>query len=241
VSGQVAGHIVPPTLYNGGLAEYDPYATPNDSGSLAKAQAEMKQSKYDTGHTGSCTASACKGILLIGDVRAVDNRMIPVIEADAKKIGITFTVRQINGAYPTIQTTSKNIPISERAGWGKDYADPYAFFGELFDGQAIIPQGNTNYSLIGLTPAINSAKHLGITGNLSNIPSVDGNINSCEGKLGQARMSCWENLDKTLMTKVVPWVPYLFATYIDILGPKVTAWKFDQFGGYSAYSQVAVG
>src|SRR5579885_3452992 len=32
VEGQIATHIAPPTLYNGGLAEYDPYATPNDSG-----------------------------------------------------------------------------------------------------------------------------------------------------------------------------------------------------------------
>ena len=153
IEGQVATHIVPPVLYSGGLSEYDPYASPNESGDLAKAQAEMKLSKYDPGKTGNCTAKACKGVLMIGDTRAVDNRMMPVIQADAKKIGITFTVRQINGAYTTIQTPSKNVPISERPGWGKDYADPYTFFGELFDGRAIIKSGNTNYSLVGLTPA----------------------------------------------------------------------------------------
>jgi peptide/nickel transport system substrate-binding protein len=240
VVGSIATHIVPPVLYNNGLAEYDPYGTPNESGDVAKAQAEVKQSKYDPGKTGKCTASGCKKVLMIGDVRAVDNRMIPIIQADAAKIGITFTVRQINGAYTTIQTTNKNIPISERPGWGKDYADPYAFIGELFSGTAIIPSGNTNYSLVGVTPAINKAKKLGLTGNLNNVPSIDSDIKTCEPKIKQARLDCWEGVDKKLMTQVVPWVPYLWANNVTIVGPKVTHWQYDQYGDYTAYSQVAV-
>jgi peptide/nickel transport system substrate-binding protein len=240
VVGSIATHIVPPVLYNNGLAEYDPYSTPSEAGDLAKAQAEVKQSKYDTGKTGKCTASACKKVLMIGDVRAVDNRMIPIIQADAAKLGITFTVRQINGAYTTIQTTNKNIPISERPGWGKDYADPYAFIGELFSGAAIIPSGNTNYSLVGVTPAINTSKKLGLKGNLNNVPSVDPDIKACQPKIKQARIDCWEGVDKKLMTEVVPWVPYLWANNVTIVGPKVTHWQYDQYGDYTAYSQVAV-
>jgi peptide/nickel transport system substrate-binding protein len=240
VEGQIATHIVPPVLYNNGLAEYDPYATPNEAGDLAKAEAEMKQSKYDPGKSGQCTASACKGVLMIGDTRALDNRMIPIIQADAKKIGITFTVRQINGAYTTIQTSSKNIPFSERPGWGKDYADASTFFAELFDGAAIIPQGNTNYSLVGVTPALNTSKKLGLTGNLKGIPSVDSNIATCQTKLGQDRITCWENLDKKLMTSVVPWIPYLWSNNVFIVGPNVTHWNYDQFSDGPAYSQVSV-
>ena len=37
IPGSIATHIVPPVLYNNGLAEYDPYATPNEAGDLAKA------------------------------------------------------------------------------------------------------------------------------------------------------------------------------------------------------------
>jgi peptide/nickel transport system substrate-binding protein len=240
IEGQIATHIVPPVLYNGGLAEYDPYATPNEAGSVQKAMAEMKQSKYDPGHTGKCTASACKGVLMIGDTRALDNRMIPIVQADAAKIGITFTVRQINGAYTTIQTTSKNIPFSERPGWGKDYADASTFFAELFDSQAIIPDGNTNYSLVGITPQLNKQKKLGVKGDLSHIPSVDGQIATCQKKLGQDRINCWEGVDKYLMTNVVPWVPYLWSNNITIVGPKVTHWNYDQFSDGTAYSQVSV-
>ena len=135
---------------------------------------------------------------MIADTRGVDTRMIPIIEADAAKIGITFTVRSINGAYTTIQTPSKNIPFSERPSWGKDYADPYTFFAELFDSGAIIKSGNTNYSLVGLTPAI--AKTVGATGNIDNVPSVDTDIAVCSAKLAQDRTTCWESIDKKLMT-----------------------------------------
>jgi peptide/nickel transport system substrate-binding protein len=240
VVGSIATHIAPPVMYNNGLAEYDPYASPNESGDLAKAAAEMKQSKYDPGKTGKCTAAACKNVLMIGDTRALDNRMIPVVQASAGKIGITFTVRQINGAYTTIQTTNKNIPFSERPGWGKDYADPYTFFGELFDSRAMIPEGNTNYSLVGITPQLNAEKKLGVKGNLANIPSVNADIDACIAKIGEDRTTCWENLDKKLMTDVVPWVPYLWSNNVTIVGPKVTHWNYDQFSDGTAYSQVSV-
>lgn len=240
IEGQIATHVVPPVLYNGGLANYDPYATANEAGDLAKAQAEMKQSKYDPGHTGKCTASACKGVLMLGDTRSLDNRMIPVIQADAAKIGITFTVRQINGAYTTLQTTSKNIPFSERPGWGKDYADASTFFAALFGSSAIIPQGNSNYSLVGITPALNTSKKLGVKGTLTGIPSVDADLNACQALSGQARITCWENVDKKLMTQVVPWVPYLWSNNIDIVGPKVTHWNYDQFTDGPAYTKVSV-
>jgi peptide/nickel transport system substrate-binding protein len=237
IPGSIAGHIVPPVLYNNGLAEYDPYATPNSMGSVDKAAAEMKQSKYDPGKTGKCTASACKGVLMIADTRGVDTRMIPIIQEDAAKIGVTFTVRSINGAYTTIQTPSKNIPFSERPSWGKDYADPFTFFAELFDSGAIIKSGNTNYSLVGLTPEI--AKSVGATGSINNVPSVDSAIAVCSSKLAQDRTNCWEGIDRKLMTTIVPWVPYLWPNNVFIIGPNVTHWNYDQFTDGPAYSSVA--
>jgi peptide/nickel transport system substrate-binding protein len=238
IPGSIATHIVPPVLYNNGLAEYDPYHSANNAGDPAKAAAEMKQSKYDPGKTGKCTASACKGVLVIADTRSVDTRMVPILEADAAKIGLSLKVRSINGAYTTIQTPAKNIPMSERPSWGKDYADPYTFFAELFDSGAIIKSGNTNYSLVGLTPAI--AKKVGATGNVTNVPTVDPEIAKCSAKLAADRTACWENLDKKLMTEVVPWVPYLWPNNVFIVGPKVTHWNYDQFTDGPAYSLVSV-
>jgi peptide/nickel transport system substrate-binding protein len=238
IPGSVATHIVPPVLYNGGLAEYDPYATADNAGDVAKASAEMKLSKYDPGKTGKCTAQACKGVLMISDVRSVDKTMAPIIQNDAAKIGITFTIRSVNGAYPVIQKPSNNIPISDRSSWGKDYADPYTFFAELFDGRSIIKEGNTNYSLVGITPA--QATEFGVKGNVNGVPSVDKDIDNCNAALGQDRTTCWENLDKKLMTQVVPWVPYLWPNNVFIVAPNVTHWNYDQFTDGPAYSSVSV-
>ena len=112
------------------------------------------------------------------------------------------------------------------------------FFTPLFDGKTIIPTGNTNYSLVGLEPS--QAKKLGVTGDLANIPNVDSQIDRCAVLIGGARLSCYEALDRTIMTKVVPWVPYLWQYSAHITGPDVTQWQYDQFSSGTAYAHVAV-
>jgi len=237
--GVVANHIVPDYLFNNQLSEYNPYKTNGDLGSTEKAMKAMKGSKYDTTGKGLCSASACRNVLLVADTRLVDTKMLPVIQADAKKIGITFKVRTIKGAYPTLQTPANNVAISERPGWGKDYADASTFFIPLMASYDIIKSGNPNYSLVGLTPAI--AKSVGATGSVSNVPSIDSNIASCEAiPVGQSRLTCWENLDKTLMTKIVPWVPYLWANVTRIVSTNVTKYEFDQFGTTPSFAHIAV-
>jgi peptide/nickel transport system substrate-binding protein len=236
--GKVANHIIPDPLLGNLLSEYAPYKTPGDRGSLAKAKAAMKGSKYDTSKNGTCGASECKDVLLIADTRAVDTKMLPVIEADAKKIGITFAVRTVEGAYPTIQTVSKNVPIAERPGWGKDYADPYTFFSPLFDGRTIIPTGNTNYSLVGITPA--QCKSMKVTGNCTNVPSVNKQLDKCASLVGQAHVACYAALDKYMMKNVVPWVPYLWSTVTRITSKNVTKYEFDQAATTPAYAHMAV-
>jgi peptide/nickel transport system substrate-binding protein len=238
VSGVVANHIIPDTMLGGRLTNYKPFKTPGDKGSLAKALAEMKNSKYSTDGKGVCTDKACKGVLLITDVRSVDKLMLPTIQANAAKIGITFTVRSVNGAYPVIQTTSKNVPFSTRPRWFKDYADPSTFIDPLFKGSSIIPEGNTNYALVGVTPA--QAKKYGIKGSVTNVPSIDKQAEACAKLIGSPRLNCYAKLDKVLTEKIVPWVPYMSAKTVTILGPKVTKWNFDQNAGFTALAHVAV-
>ena len=236
--GSVANHIVPDSIFNNQLAEYAPYKTPGNNGSLAKAMAAMKGSKYDTSNNGMCDAPACKNVLLLADTRAEDTKMIPVIEQDAKEIGITFTTRTVAGAYSVLVTPSKNIPFAERPGWGKDYADAGTFFAQLFDGRNIIPNGNNDFSLVGITPA--QCKTLKVTGNCTGVPNVNAQLDKCAVLTLQPRASCYEALDKTTMTKVVPWVPYLWSSVTRITSNNVTHYQYDQFSTTPAYSQISV-
>jgi peptide/nickel transport system substrate-binding protein len=236
--GKIATHIVPNNMFANQLAEYDPYRTPGGRGSARKAMAAMKGSRYDTKGDGMCSAPACKNVFLLSDATSLDAKLVPLVEAGAKKIGITFQVHQVKGAFPTFQTPTRNIPIAEFPGWGKDYADPLTFFQALFDSRSIIPTGNTNFSLVGVTPEI--AKSVHATGNLAGIPSVDAQLDRCSLLAGRPRLSCYKSLDRYLMTQVVPWIPYYWRSTVHLIGPHVSKWSFDQFSGDIGYAHVAV-
>ena len=131
-----------------------------------------------------------------------------------------------------------NVAFSTYPGWGKDYADALTFFSPLFDGRAIYPQGNSNYSLVGLTPA--TAKKVGVKGDVARVPGVNADLDRCGALVGTPRVSCYAALDKKLTTKIVPWVPYLWAATHNVTSKNVVQWGFDQFGGTIAYAHVAV-
>jgi ABC-type transport system substrate-binding protein len=225
-------------MYDGQLSEYAPYRSPGAHGSVAKAKAAMKGSPYDTDHDGTCSDPRCKNVLLLTDSGAVFARMLPTIQADAAKLGITFEVRTINNAFPTAGTPRRDVAITIFEGWGKDYADPLTFLQPLFDSRSIMPQGNQNQSLVGITPA--QAKAVGVTGDVANVPRVDAQLDRCAVLAGQPRRSCYEELDRTLMTKVVPWVPWLWVSFPDVTSSSVTKWGFDQSLANPAFAHVAV-
>jgi peptide/nickel transport system substrate-binding protein len=246
VTATVANHIVPDMLFDNQLADYAPYATPGNTGSLVKAKQAMMGSKYDTSNNGMCDAPLCKGVLLLTDATAADPKLVAVMQQGAAEVGITFTVRTINGPYPMIQTPSENIPIGEFTGWGKDYADPLTFLEPLFDGRTIIPAGNTNFSLVGITRA--QCETLKVTGDCAaydaktglGVPDVNSLLGTCAPLAGQSRLSCYENLDKYLMTNVVPWVPYMDSYVTQITSSNVTHYQYDQFTDTPSYMNIAL-
>ena len=137
-----------------------------------------------------------------------------------------------------IQTTSKNIPISTRPRWFKDFADPSTFVDPLFKGTSIIPSGNTNYALVGLKPS--QVKPLGITGNTKNVPSIDKAGRQVRRSSPATRgTTATPRSTRRLTTKIVPWIPYMWAKTVTILSSKVTKWNFDQNAGFTALAHVA--
>ena len=108
----------------------------------------------------------------------------------------------------------------------------------LFDSHSILPEGNVNYSLVGLTPE--QAKEMKVKGTTTGIPSVDDEIANCNKLTGDERQTCWQDLDKQIMEEVVPWVPYLDATNVDVISEAVTKYEYDQFSGEQAWAHLAV-
>ena len=190
----------------------------------------MKRSKYDNARRRVQRQGVQGRAPRSQDVRRPTRRCCPSIQASAKKIGITFTVRTVKGAYPAIQTPSKNVPISTRPRWGKDYADPSTFFGPLFDGANIIPTGNTNYSLVGITPATGEAARR--QGNRQQrAEHRQGRSTACAAKVGEARITCYAALDREADDADRAVGPVPVGEQVNVIGPNVTKWAFDQFAG----------
>ena len=163
IHGDIASHIMPPTVLPGFPADYDPYASAGNAGDETKAKDEMKQAtKYDTNGDGVCDVDACKDVLLINRSSPPQVDMTPILTTDLAKIGITLKARELDTstAYTTIATVDKLIPIGANAGWGKDYADP-STFAVLFQSSGIACSGGINYSNVGMTAA--QAKECGVT------------------------------------------------------------------------------
>ncbi len=247
IQGEIATHIVPDAMLNEELADYDPYETPNHAGDVDAAKEAMKASKYDKDGDGVCDDPVCEDIVHFSRSESPWTEMIPVIEASFKKIGITLRTRELADAYPPIQDVSNLIPVASVPGWGKDYPDVYTFLGFLFDGRNILAEGNTNYSLVGLTPE--RATELEKEGKftfpvpdiLGDVPSINDDIDACQDVTeADARVECWIGVDQTLMEDVVPWVPYLDATNVTVTSDDVTKWEFDQFSGEASIVHMAV-
>jgi ABC-type transport system substrate-binding protein len=199
----------------------------------------MSQSKYDTDKDGTCDAPACKGVVNLNRNFAPWSSMSPIIAASAAKIGVQIETREVprTAVNNTSNTTARKIPFSSGNGWGKDYADPSTFM-VLHDGRNIIPVGNTNFSLTGLKKS--QAAELGVDYPAGGVPNVDKDIDACAALAGDERLTCWVNLDKKITEEIVPWVPLMDATAIDLIGPSVTNYDFDQFSTEQALSHVAV-
>ncbi|HWL65350.1 MAG TPA: ABC transporter substrate-binding protein [Actinomycetota bacterium] len=247
VQGDIATHIVPDAMFGGDLEDYDPYATPDHAGDLEAAKEEMKQSKYDSDGDGVCDDPVCTDVLHFARNESPWTEMVPVIESSFKKIGIELRSRELADAYPPIQTVSNLIPVASVPGWGKDYPDVYTFLGFLFDGRNILAEGNTNYSLVGLTPerggelAEEGEFQFPAQDILGQIPSIDADIDACQDVTETSeRVECWIAVDQKLMEEVVPWVPYLDANNITVTSDAVTKWEFDPFAGEASIVHMAV-
>ena len=236
VTGEIAGHNIPDTLENDQLKGFDPYATPNEAGSLTKAKDEMKQSKYDTNGDGICDASECKNVLTITDHDPPYPDQNALLVSDLAKIGITLNVKsgdRYTFMYAKCQDPKAMAAFCPSPGWAKDYPDASTFGIPLFSSAGI---GSSDYSLLGASPSLLSKDGYKVT----NVPSVDDKVNQCNGETGNQRITCWANLDKFLMTDVVPVVPWLFDKTLNIVSSRVQNYTYDQDGSEIAFDHLAL-
>jgi peptide/nickel transport system substrate-binding protein len=243
IHGEIATHIMPPTVLDFAGEQFDPFPSPNHVGDVNAAKEEMKLSAYDSNQDGVCDSDLCKNVLFINRTSTPHVDMTPTIQNNLAQLGIELRVRELDTgtAYTTIQTVKNLVPIAANAGWGKDYADA-STFAVLFHSSGINCQGQINYSEAGMTEeqarqcqvleAYNAVR--------DQLPNVDGDIDACNGLVNDERRQCWVDLDKKLTEEVVPWVPYLWATNLTLVSERVTHYEYDQFSGIISLCHIAV-
>ena len=236
--GEIAGHIMVNSLQNNLLADYDPYATPNNQGDMAAAQAEMAQSAYDTDGDGVCDDPVCQNIPTNTEEADPYPDQAALIEQNFEPLGLTLDIRQFERGtmYDQINDPNTHTGLGLAPGWGKDYLDGTTFGEPLFGSAAIGPDACCNYSLVGASPE----QLEGFGYDVTEAPSVDDKIDECEAATDDARFQCWAELDQELMENVVPWVPYLFDNYVRTVSERVENYTFDQFAGMPALDHIAL-
>jgi hypothetical protein len=184
---------------NGLLRTYDPYPSGGDSGDIAGARDEMRQSAYDRDGDGRCDASVCSGVRVATLFDDAD--FASLIAADLAEIGIELVPTAEANAFAPANRVAAFVGI----GWGVDYPSGSNFAG-LVSRVGISADGSLNYSLIGASPDQLTSFGYKVTA----VPSLDGKVDSCRQAVGSAAFMCWAELDQLLVERVAAWVPLSF-------------------------------
>jgi len=234
-SGVIANHFIPPSMMGGLLSDYNPFPTPNNAGDLDKAKAEMAQSKYDHNGDGVCDDPACnfQALTVTNDNDAV--KALQIAQEDYKPLGLNMDIKQL--AYNALVTKCSTLaghPAYCQAGWVKDFPDPYTFFYPLLDQG----ENGSNYSFMGTTPEDLQKNGYQVP---AEMPSITDDINTCHSMpIGDQANQCWAALDQKVTEQIAPLIPRRFFTAIDVLGPSITAYSFDQWGTVGDPSRMAL-
>jgi peptide/nickel transport system substrate-binding protein len=200
-AGDPASTILTPTLL--GYQKYDLYPTPNNQGDPAKAKQLLAEAGYPNGLSLSYLG------VNTGASKAVDT----VVQAALARVGIKLDVRQLtNSAHYTdeLQIPSKRLTHQiGNAGWCPDYAGDgtRSFIVPNFDGRAILPSGNQNYSEY-------------------DNPEVNSMIDQALAEPDKAkRGALWAAVDKRIMQDAV-WVPYIYDKSPAFWSARTRNWQF---------------
>jgi ABC-type transport system substrate-binding protein len=237
INGAATGHIALDSEEDNALLTYDPYSAPDAATRLQLARKEMAQSPYDSTHSGRCDSLVCQHIVALTIVGGHHTAAFgSLIHDDLAQIGIQLDVRDVpdTAFFQIISDPSSRTAMSIGWAWRKAFTNGSDFFSPLFTHDGMI--NGTGYSLLGATP---DELH-GWGYRVSSVPTVDDRTQLCIPLVGVAQTRCWAALDEYLMEKVIPVVPIVTESYIEVIPARVTAYSYDQAFDLPALDRIAV-
>ena len=190
MAGDIANHILAPTAPGfeqaGGMegSGYDFLA--NESGDMTVAQKYMKAAGFPSGKYNG------PAITMIGDNGDPAAKTAQVALQTFQKLGFKVNFRSVQ--HETMYSKFCNVPKSKvnvcpNVGWLPDFPDGYAWLYATFNGNAIVPQNNSNW------PQLDDAK------------INDAMTKASEATDEKTRADEWGNVDKAITgtAAVIPW------------------------------------
>jgi peptide/nickel transport system substrate-binding protein len=241
LGGRIAGHIAPDALLNNLLLDYDPYETPGHRGDLEAARKEMRKSRYDRDRDGVCDAPACSGLL--APARNDDPSILVlarIVRDNLRPIGIELDVKSVDPDtyFEKLLLPEARVPMVPAIGVGPDTVNAASVFPSGFYGPLVGTPASFNPSLVGASPQqLKGWKYV-----VTKVPNVDRKISECIRLTAGAQIQCWAETDQLLMETVVPWVPYLFEGFAQVVSDRVARFTFSQSGFVliPAFDQIAL-
>jgi peptide/nickel transport system substrate-binding protein len=157
VLGDLATHFIPPDVPGfdeaGGVRGPDDDALAAPGGDLDRAGEHLRAAGFASGRFEG------EEVRMVGVSGGVDQQAAEVAEAQLERLG--FDVRLQLYSSDTVLSRFCTVPAAEIAvcpnlAWGRDFNDAQTILQPLFDGDAIQPEGNANWSQLD-DPEVNAA------------------------------------------------------------------------------------
>jgi ABC-type transport system substrate-binding protein len=197
-----------------GIPGYKPFnAYPLAGADVAKAKA-----------LGGAAIAAAPTLNIVHTTSTASTNRAQVAEFNLKQIG--FKVNDLptpaTNYYQVIQTKGTTYNFVTNGGWCADYFDPFDYLNVLFDGRKIAAANNNNYTYFN-----NAAFNKG----LDHAASLS----------GAARGAAYAQLDKDLIQKYSPIVPYLLPTNDYFVSSRTKNWIYSSYFGSPYLNALSVG
>jgi peptide/nickel transport system substrate-binding protein len=146
-----------------------------------------------------------------------------VVEYDLKRLGVNTRDRPLPGSiyFNVLGTRGVDMDIAPAA-WCADYFDGFDYINVNFDGRSIQARNNVNFAYL-------------------DSPALDKAMDHSASLTGQARTASYAALDREIMAKYAPWVPYAIFNGVFFVSARVRNYVYSSYFGEPDLNALAVG
>ena len=210
----VAQHFASDTTEASLLASWSTIPGPDGRGDMTAAREAMAASRYATGNR--CTDPACGGVQIV--MRDTMQRALPELKDRLRTLGIEAEITIDANPYACLDPEER-IGMCIGLGWAPDYPSADNYLGAFFASDGQLPT-----TRMGATP-----KQLRGWGyDLTEVPTVDGQVERCRQEIGANQAPCWARIDQYVVSQLMPAVPIAEISPLRLSSPRISTLPWDQ-------------